>query len=220
MTLLTAFDNSSSSDIPYDYIFEDYLSPGLDPEFALITESASEISRPVSNNLNKKTSTSTITTKLIDSATKSFPTKMSTENMDIEIPMRSPARLMGKKSGNVNIVPNSPDVSILDTSSLDYNSSYGSDRSSQASIFSDISDRGHFDHDSGKHHDEIDEIDKPISLDDSDYEEILELLDYINIDEHEAVKQIDSVVTIKAHHNPSSSTQPLRKVQVGTVSTK
>lgn len=89
------------------------------------------------------------------------------------IPARSPARNMKKLQ-----VPNSPE--ILDSSSVEYQS-YGSDRSSFASIFSDNEDLG----------EDKDKID----LDTEDYEEILELLDYINADDS-IVQTVDEVINI------------------------
>lgn len=207
MSFTTTFDNTSSTDIPYDQIFEDYLIYSEDPD--PISDSTSD---PISKG-------STQVGSIMDNVNKSINSiNMNTD--DLDVPMRSPARLIGKKP-DVNIgqmTPNSPDIS--DSSSLDYNSSYGSDRSSQASIFSDISDRGQFGHEDDTHQgtNKIDQIDEhPIDLDNSDYEEILELLDYMNIDEHDTLKLVDSVVTIKAHYNPEEvNKNPLRLVKIGS----
>lgn len=184
-----------SSDCCYDQIFEDYLtyseSEILDSDTDTFDFGKTVAKKPSIESFN---SVSTITTKLIDSAIKANSI-MSNQDINVDeisIPTRSPARLMGKKVELVT--PNSPDASLLDSSSDEYHS-YGSDRSSQASIFSNISDRERFDEAIKQYeHSKVDVMsEEPIDLDDSDYEEILELLDYINADEAKIVQQVDAV---------------------------
>lgn len=185
--LNNSLENNSTSDVSYQLIYEDYLFSAPDLEFGSSTDLPTTDSESESNKfcqaLRKKfssgsmNSASTMTTQLIDSATKA-----SVES--IEIPTRSPARLM-KKS---NDTPSSPS-SILDSSSVEY-TSYGSDRSSQVSIFSDISDKDQFEEPefptpdspnymkhartTGQKFQDMD----PINLEDEDYEQVLELLGY------------------------------------------
>ncbi|EGV66841.1 hypothetical protein PSN45_002785 [Yamadazyma tenuis] len=113
------------------------------------------------------------------------PTMDPIQQDDIQLPARSPARLLNQKPIEI---PDSPDLGLSDSSSIDYNS-YGSDRSSRSSIFSD-------------HQTELQPqpspTDSPEGLSD---EEMLVLYGYVDVEQEQVVNKVHDVITISYSHN-------------------
>lgn len=106
-----------------------------------------------------------------------------------EIPQRSPNRF--KKTFLPE--PATPESQILENGSFEYHG-YGSDRSSQNSIFST----------NELYTKEIDDL--------SDLESIMEMLDDLDLESNDVIQQIDNVLSIA--YNSETSDTPLKMISI------